>query len=152
MSNKFPLSPDTFSGGSRLTAQQDSEGVPLYDLLNQVAVSAESAAALTGAIDYSAATAAVVAAANRGLTTNAGANRTVTLPTFATAPDGWEHTFMALDGATQNLVVAAAGADTINGVAGDIDLTTANHEWVKVFKVEGATGWYAIGGTTVTPA
>lgn len=155
MSNKFPLSSDAFSGGSRLTAQQESEGpdgAPLYDLLNQSVVSAEGASAMSAAVDLSAATAAVVAAANRQLTTNAGAARSFTLPTFDDAPAGWEHTFISLDAASNELTIAVDGSDTINGVNGDIVLTTAAHEWVKVFKVAGASGWYAIGGTLVTPA
>lgn len=155
MSDKFPLSSDAFTGGGRLTAQQASEGrdgAPLYDLLNQSAVSAEGVSAMSAAVDLSAATAAAVAAANRQLTTNAGSARTFTLPDFDDAPAGWEHTFISLDAASNELTIAAGGSDTINGVAGDIVLTTAAHEWVKVFKVDGASGWFAIGGTLVTPA
>ena len=157
MSNIFPLESDAFSGGARLTAGQRSEGnasdlAPLYEALNAAAQSAEASGAMTGAVDLSAATDAVIAAANREVTTNAGAARTYTLPAYATAPDGWEHTFISLDAATNDMVIAAAGTDTINGVAGDITLTTTNYEWVKVMKLSGASGWTAIGGTTVTPA
>lgn len=157
MSDKFPLESDAFSGAARLTAQQESEGrasnqAPLFALLNAAAQTAEASSALAADLDLSAATDAVVAEANRGLTTNTGAARTVTLPVFADAPEGWEHTFIALDGATNDLVVARAGADTINGVGGSITLTTSDHEWLKVFKVPGASGWFAIAGTTPTPA
>lgn len=154
MSNKFPLESDAFSGGSRLTAQQESEGrdgAPLYDLLNQAASSAEASEALAANVDLSAATAAVVAAANRQVSTNSGAARTYTLPDFGDAPDGWEHTFIALDGASNTYSVDSAGADTINGVAGDLDLA-ADHEWAKVMKIPGTSGWTAIGGTLRTPA
>jgi hypothetical protein len=155
MSNDFPLSSDAFSGGARLTAQQSSEGdaPPLVDLLNGLAAGADGATALSGAVDYSAASAAVIAAANRQISTNAGAARTLTLPDFATAPDGWMHTMISYDAATQEYTIAAAGTDTINGIAGDIVLTTGlGHEWVQVMKVAGASGWFAIGGTLVLPA
>jgi len=156
MSNKFPLSSDAFSGGSRLTAQQESEGpdaAPLYDLLNQSAQAAEGATAIGVNIDFSAATAAVVAAANREVTTNAGAARTVTLPDFASAPDGWQHTFIDIDSNIANtLTVIHAGTDTINGTAGDVELNSEG-EWCKVMKVSGATGWIMIGtGTGLVPA
>ena len=157
MSDQFPLESDAFTGAGRLTAQQRSEGraqdkAPLFELLNTAALTSEDETVMSGAIDLSAATAAVIAAANRGLTTNIGAARTFTLPDFAAAPEGWEHTLISFDAAAFELTIAAAGSDTINAIAGDITLTTANHEWVKVFKVPGATGWHAIGGTAVTPA
>jgi len=157
MSDSFPLETDAFSGGSRLTAQQRSDGrasdqAPLYELMNLATQSAEASSALAADLDLEAATAAVVASANRELITNAGATRTVTLPDFATAPDGWEQTFISLDAAVNELIVAPDTGGTINGVAGSITLTTAAHEWAKVMKVPGAAGWMAIGGTLVTPA
>ena len=157
MSDKFPLESDAFSGGSRLTAAQESEGrasnqAPLFSLMNAAAQTAESVAVLSASVDYSAATAAVIAAANRGLTTNTGAARSVTLPDFDSAPAGWEHTFIALDAQTNEFSIVHAGSDTINGVAGDVVMTTSAHEWVKVFKVAGASGWHVIGGTAPTPA
>lgn len=155
MSNKFPLASDAFTGAGRLTAAQSSEGrdgAPLFELLNDAALSAEAAGAMAGNVDLSAASSAVIAAANRELSTNIGAARTFTLPDFAAAPDGWEHTLISFDAVTNELTIAAAGTDTINAIAGDITLTTANHEWVKVMKIAGASGWLAIGGTAVTPA
>ena len=155
MSNDFPLSSDAFTGGGRLTAAQSSEGdaAPLVDLLNGLAAGADGATAMSGALDLSAATAAIVAAANRQISTNTGTARTLTLPDFATAPDGWTHTMISYDAATNEFTVAAGGTDTINGIAGDIVMTTGlGHEWVTVMKVAGATGWFAIGGTLVLPA
>lgn len=156
MTAKFPLDSDAFSGGSRLTAQQASEGrdgSPLYELLNNAAQSAEASGAMTGAVDLSVATAAVVAAANREVTTNAGAARAYTLPDFATAPDGWEHTFIDIDSNIANtLTVTHAGTDTINGTAGDVVLNSEG-EWCKVMKLAGATGWVMIGtGSGLVPA
>jgi hypothetical protein len=152
MSDQFPLKPDAFSGGSRLTAAQRSEGpdgAPLSELLNEAARGADDASALTGSVDLSAATAAVVASANRGVSTNAGAARSLTLPDYASAPDGWEHTAIAFD--ASGFTVIHAGTDTINGIAGDVALAAA-HQWVKVMKLSSASGWTAIGGTMVTPA
>lgn len=150
----LPVDPDHFIGGQRVTPIDTSEGgAPLASLVNAAAQSAEASEAMTGAIDLSAATAAVVKAASRKVTTNAGAARAYTLPDFASAPDGWEHTFISLDAATNEMTITHAGADTINGIAGDITLTTGlGHEWVKVFKAPGATGWHAIGGTLILPA
>lgn len=153
MSNQFPLKPNAFSGGSRLTSADRSEGpdgAPLSELLNEASRTADDATALTGALDLSAATAAVIASANRGVSTNVGAARTLTLPDFATAPDGWEHTAISFDGVTNTFSVDHAGTDTINGIAGDVDLVT-NHAWIKVMKLPSATGWTAVGGTMVTP-
>lgn len=146
----LPIPSEHFSGGARLTAADRSEGAPLYSLLNAAAFSAESVVAMSGAVNLATATAEVVAAANRRIVTNAGAARTFTLPVFANAPAYWEQTFISLDAATNEMTIASA--DTINGVAtGTIVLTTAAHEWVKVIKVPGASGWLAIGGTLVTP-
>lgn len=157
MSNAFPLESDAFSGGARLTAQQQSEGrasdqPPLYELMNLCAFGAEEVVAMSADIDLEAATVAAVASANRRLITNAGAARSFTLPDFASAPDGWEQTFISLDAGTNELTIAVDTGGTINGVAGDITLTSASHEWVKVMKTPGASGWFAIGGTLVTPA
>lgn len=155
MSDAFPVPADAFSGGTQLTDAQRSntrDRPPLFELINLVQLRAEVAVAMSGAVDLSAATAAAVADANRRLITNSGAARTFTLPTFDDAPDGWEQMFISLDAATNELTIAVAGTDTINGVNGDIVLTTAAHEWVHVFKVPGATGWFAVGGTLVTPA
>lgn len=149
MSDKFPLSLDAFSGGSRLTAAQSSEGgdaAPLSELLNAATQSAEAVAALGASLDLSVATAAAVAAKNRQVTTNSGAARTFTLPVFATAPEGWEHTFIALDGVANTFSIDTPGAETINGVAGDLNLVT-DHGWAKVMKVPGAAGWIAIWAT-----
>lgn len=158
MSDAFPLESDAFSGGARLTAQQQSEGrasdqPPLYELMNRAAQSAEASGAMTGAVDLSAAPAAVVAAANREVTTNAGAARAYTLPDFASAPDGWEHTFIDIDSNIANtLTVTHAGTDTINGTAGDVTLNSEG-EWCKVMKLSGATGWVMIGsGSGLVPA
>jgi hypothetical protein len=146
----LPVLSQHFSGGARLTAADRSEGAPLYSLLNAAAFSAESVVAMSGAVNLSTADAATVAAANRRIVTNSGAARTFTLPTFADAPDYWEQTFISLDAGTNELTISTAA--TINGVAtGVIVLTTASHEWVKVMKIPGASGWIAIGGTLVTP-
>lgn len=146
----LPIPSEHFSGGARLTPADRSEGAPLYSLLNAAAFSAESVVAMSGAVDLSAADAATVAAANRRLVTNSGAARTFTLPVFADAPDHWEQTFISLDANANELTISSAA--TINGVAtGVIVLTTAAHEWVKVMKIPGASGWFAIGGTLVTP-
>lgn len=145
MSNKFPLASDAFTGGGRLTTAQSSEGrdgAPLFELANAAAQSAEASAAMAGAVDLSAATAAVVAAANREVATNSGASRAFTLPDFADAPDGWEHTFVQLSAHT--LTVTHAGTDTINGIAGDVSLAAIG-DWCKVMKLSGATGWIMIG-------
>lgn len=157
MSDTFPLESDAFSGGARLTAAQRSQGrasdqAPGFELFNLATQSAEARVVLAAPLDLEAATAAVVADGNRELITNIGAARTVTLPDFATAPDGWEQTYIGLDAGTNELTIAVDTGGTINGVAGDITLTTASHEWVKVMKIPGAAGWIAIGGTTVTPA
>lgn len=152
MSDQFPLKSDAFTGGGRLTAAQRSEGrdgAPLFELLNEVARGAAGASALSASVDLSAASADVVAAANRGVSTNTGAARSLTLPDFASAPDGWEHTAIAFD--ASGFTVVHAGTDTINGIAGDLALAAA-HQWAKVMKLPGATGWTAIGGTMVTPA
>lgn len=151
----YPIDPIHFAGARRITPKDRSEGgAPLASLLNAAAQSAESETVKSGgSTDLSAADVDTVKAASRGVTTNLGTGTfTFTLPDFAAAPDGWEHTFIALDGAANNLVVVHAGTDTINGIAGDVDMTTANHEWTKIFKVPGATGWLGIGGTMVTPA
>jgi len=145
MSN-LPIDPNYFEAARRITPIDESEGgAPLASLLNAAAQDAEAYASLSASVDLSAATAAAVKAASRGVTVNAGAARTYTLPVFADAPDGWTHTFIDIDANTSNtLIVVAAGADTINGVAGDITLNS-NGEWCKVMKVPGATGWVAIG-------
>lgn len=153
MSDKFPLSSDAFTGGGRLTAAQSSEGrdgAPLFELVNAAAQGAEASAAMAGPVDLSAATAAVVAAANREVATNSGASRAFTLPDFAGAPDGWEHTFVQLSAHT--LTVTHAGADTINDIAGDVALDAIG-EWCKVMKLAGHTGWVMIGTSAgLTPA
>lgn len=154
MSDNFPLDSKAFSGQKRLhaaSADNSTGGAPLYSLLNSLAAGADAASALTGAVDLSAATAAVVASANREVSTNAGAARAYTLPDFDSAPDGWEHTFIAIDGGSNTFTVTHAGTDTINGIVGDVALA-ANHAWCKVSKISGASGWTGIGGTMVTPA
>lgn len=151
MSN-LPLDPTYFEGARRISPIDPSEGgAPLASLLNSAGQSSEAVDALTGALDLSAATAAVVKAASRKTSTNIGAARAFTLPDFATAPDGWEHTFIALDGVSNTFTVTHAGSDTINGIAGDIPLV-ANHGWCKISKAPSATGWAGIGGVMVTPA
>jgi len=152
MSN-FPLSNDYFTGGQRLTPAQSSEGgAPLSQLLNAGAAAYETAVAIAIDIDLSTASADIVKAASRGVTTNSGAARTFTLPVYADAPDGWTHTMIDIDSNIANtLTVVHAGADTINGVAGDVTLN-AQGEWVTVTKVAGASGWVAIGGAGVIPA
>lgn len=152
MSN-LPITSTHFEGGQRLTPIDTSEGgAALASLLNSVASYAESASALAGDLDLSAATAAAVKAANRGVTTNAGAARTLTLPDYAAAPDGWMHTMVDVDANIAfSLTVVHAGTDTINGVAGDVTLN-AQGEWVTVLKLAGAAGWTAIGGAGVVPA
>lgn len=150
----LPVSETHFEGGQRVTPKDDSEGgAPLHSLINALGQSlGEEVLAMSGAVDLSSLDEDELKAVNRRLVTNVGAARAFTLPDFATAPDGWEQTFISLDAATNELTIAAAGTDTINGIAGDIVLTTANHEWVKVAKLPGATGWFGIGGTLVTPA
>lgn len=147
----FPINADHFVGGRRVTPVDTSEGgAPLASLLNAAGQSAESETAMSGPVDLSAATADVVKAASRGLTTNSGASRAYTLPDFASAPDGWEHTFIQLT--LHTLTVTHAGTDTINGVVGDLALDAA-HEWCKVMKVPGASGWYAVSSSApIVPA
>ena len=155
MSDAFPVPSNAFTGGTQLTDAQRSStsGRPaLFELVNLAQLSAESVVTMSGAIDLSAALPAVVAEANRRLITNTGAARTFTLPDFDGAPDGWEQMFISLDAATNELTIAVAGTDTINAVNGDVVLTTAAHEWVHVFKIPGATGWFATAGTLPTPA
>lgn len=148
----FPLDSNYFVGGQRITPIDDSEGgAALSSLLNASSMSVETELALTGNVDYSAATAAVIQAANRSISTNSGAGRSVTLPDFATAPEGWEHAFLAIDGGSNTLSVVHAGTDTINGVAGDISLN-ANQAWCRVIKLPDASGWLALGGTGFVPA
>ena len=152
MSN-FPLSNDYFTGGQRLTPAQSSEGgAPLSELMNAGAATYETATATAINIDLSTADAATVKAASRGVTTNTGAARTFTLPVYDDAPDGWTHTMVDIDPNIANtFTVIHAGADTINGIAGDVTLN-AQGEWVTVTKVTGASGWVAIGGAGVIPA
>lgn len=148
MSDKFPLESDAFTGGGRLTAQQASEGrdgAPLYSLLNVLGQSAESSEALAASLDLSAATAEQVADRNRSLVTNSGAPRTLTLPDFASAPDGWEITALAFDGNLNTFTVSRAGADTINGGDTTVALGAAD-AWVKVVKIPGASEWTAFRG------
>lgn len=148
----LPVASNYFVGGQRVSPIDSSEGGSnLASLLNAAGQNSEAAAALTASVDLSGATAAEVKAASRKLSTNAGAARAYTLPVFASAPDGWEHTFISIDGAANTFTVTHAGTDTINGVAGNVALAT-NHSWCKVFKVPGASGWYGVGGTMVTPA
>jgi acetyl-CoA acetyltransferase len=138
MSN-FPLTLETFEAGRRLTTRDESEGgPPLVTLLNEAAQPASSTAVLAGNVDYSAASEAAVKAAGSAAVTNTGAARQVTLPDFASAPDGWTQTYIALD--ASGLTVAVAGADTINSVAGDVVLAAA-HDWCVILKAPGAATW-----------
>lgn len=149
----LPVKDTHFEGGQRVTPKDRSEGgAPLHLLINALGQEAEGILAMSAAVDLSSDTEDELKAVNRRLVTNAGAARAFTLPDFDTAPDGWEQTFISLDALTNELSIVHAGTDTINGIAGDIVLTTADHEWVKVAKVPGATGWFATGGTLVTPA
>lgn len=141
MSN-LPISADYFSGGRRLTAADNSEGgVPLFGLINASGQAFESAAA-GATLDYSALTAEQVKAASRGITKNTGGAITITLPDFGDAPDGWERTFLALDGGTNTLTVNRAGTDTING--GTSVALDSNGGWCRVVKVPGDTEWTAL--------
>lgn len=146
----LPLLSRHFSGGQNLTAEERGAGgqtpvdAPLFEAINAAGQTAEVAEA-GATVDYSdTATfdAAAVKALSRGITKNTGAAATITLPDFSEAPDGWERTFLALDGTTNNVTVQRAGADTINGGASVV--LDADGAWVKVFKVPGDTEWTAL--------
>ena len=146
---ELPLKSDAFTGGQRLhsAAEEANSGPPLWIMLNNIAAGFNSATVLSTDLDLSAATTEVVESASYGLSIANGTNAAVTLPDFASAPDGWAHSFVSL-GNTATIV--HAGSDTINGIAGDITVPT--HGLVKVMKVTGLSGWLAVGGTAPTPS
>lgn len=145
MSDQFPLKSDAFSGGSRLTAQQRSEGpdgAPLFELLNeaQLGVSGDLAAAIgSAAVDLSALTPAQLAELNGGVTRLSTAAADVTLPTIANAPEGWSHTFIAVDGTANTQTISPSGADTMNGAA-SVDFSY-DHQAIKVYRPGSGTDW-----------
>lgn len=150
----FPISLQHFTGGQNVVEEAvTDDGLPKMLNDHDTAILAAAAAAadaalgstgidvMSGAVDLSAASAAVVLAADRKTTTNTGAGRAYTLPTFATAPDDWTHTFMQLS--AHDLTITNAGTDTINGVDGTVVLNSAQ-EWAIVYKPPGATGWVSL--------
>lgn len=153
MSDKFPLSSDAFSGGSRLTAQQSSEGrdgAPLFELLNTAAAEMEGAPNVIASspVNWAALTAAQIADLNRGVSTNNGAAREIDLPAIADVPAGWTHTFIALS--VHNFTIDPNGSETINGSATSRVLGTAAGEWMRITKLtSSSTEWIAIGGTVL---
>lgn len=139
----LPVDANHFSGGRRLSPTRESEGgASLSQIVNALGQSVESAAVISGAVDLSALDAPAVKAASRGLSSTNGAAATVTLPDFESAPEGWEHTFRAVDGSSNTLTVQAAGSDTIDG-AGSVALS-ADFASLKVMKVPGATEWITL--------
>lgn len=145
MSNQFPLKPDAFSGGARLAAQQRSEGAdgaPLYELLNEAAlgVSGDLAAAASAvAVDLSVLTAAQLAALNGGVTRLSGVAADVTLPEISATPEGWCHTFIAVDGTASTQTISPSGSDTMNGAA-SVNFSY-DHQAIKVYRPGSGVDW-----------
>lgn len=145
MSDQFPLKSDAFTGGSRLTAQQRSEGgdaAPLFELLNEAALGVSgdlSAAPGATAVDLSALTAEQLAPLNGGVTRVTGAAADITLPLIATAPEGWSHTFIAVDGTASTQTISPSGSDTVNA-ATSLDFSY-DHQAIKVYRPATGTDW-----------
>jgi len=145
MSDQFPLKPDAFTGGSRLTAQQRSEGgaaAPLFELLNEAArgVSGDlSVAPGAAAVDLSALTAEQLAPLNGGVTRVTGAVADITLPPIATTPEGWSHTFISVDGTASTQTISPTGADTVNSAV-SLDFSY-DHQAIKVYRPAAGADW-----------
>jgi len=145
MSDQFPLKSDAFTGGGRLTAQQRSEGgdaAPLFELLNEAALGVSGDLAVApgaAAVDLSALTTEQLAPLNGGVTRLSGAAADVTLPEIANAPEGWSHTFIAVDGTASTQTISPSGADTMNGAA-SVDFSY-DHQAIKVYRPGTGADW-----------